>query len=118
MYAIRSYYGGRLAAACRAPVRALIISDVTGDEPTHIASGPCAPDPTTFADAIAVLAKYGVSPPPAIGEFLARGAAGAAPETPKPGSAALAHAENRVIGTAHRSLEAAAEIFRAAGVVV
>ena len=52
--------GGRLAAACRAPVLALIISDVTGDDPTHIASGPCAPDPTTIADAKAVLAKYGI----------------------------------------------------------
>src|SRR5688500_17615265 len=47
--------GGRLAASCQAPVRALIISDVTGDDPTHIASGPCAPDPTTCADALAVL---------------------------------------------------------------
>jgi hydroxypyruvate reductase len=108
--------GGRLAAACRAPVRALIISDVTGDAPTHIASGPCAPDPTTFADALAVLAKHGVTPPVAIAEILARGAAGGVPETPKPGDPALAHAENRVIATAHRSLEAAAETFRAAGV--
>lgn len=108
--------GGRLATACRAPVRALIISDVTGDDPTHIASGPCAPDPTTFADALAVLAKHGVTPPVAIGEILARGAAGGVAETPKPGDRALAHAENRVIATAHRSLEAAAETFRAAGV--
>jgi len=46
--------GGRLAAACRAPVLALIISDVTGDDPTHIASGPCAPDPTTCDDARSV----------------------------------------------------------------
>jgi glycerate 2-kinase len=108
--------GGRLAAACRAPVCALIISDVTGDAPTHIASGPCAPDPTTFADAIGVLAKFHVTPPPAIADFLARGAAGEIPETPKPGSPVLAHAENRIIATAHRSLEAAAQAFRAAGV--
>jgi glycerate 2-kinase len=111
---LSSIQGGRLAEACRAPVRALIISDVTGDQPTHIASGPCASDPTTFAEAIAVLSKHGVSPPPAIGELLARGAAGAVPETPKPGS--LAHAENHVIASAHRSLEAAAETFRAAGI--
>lgn len=108
--------GGRLAAACRAPVCALIISDVTGDAPTHIASGPCAPDPTTFADAIGVLAKFQVTPPAAIASFLAGGAAGTRPETPKPGSPALSQAENRVIATAHRSLEAAAETFRAAGV--
>ena len=55
--------GGRLAAACRAPVVALIISDVVGDDPTHIASGPCAPDPTTIEDAKAVLAKYGIDVP-------------------------------------------------------
>ncbi|HSH07276.1 MAG TPA: glycerate kinase [Burkholderiales bacterium] len=108
--------GGRLAAACRAPVRALIISDVTGDEPTHIASGPCAPDPSTYADARAVLARYGVTPPAAIADVLAQGVAGGLPETPKPGSAALAHAENRVIATAHRALEAAAAVFRVAGI--
>jgi len=108
--------GGRLAAACRAPVHALIISDVTGDAPTHIASGPCAPDPTTYADAIGVLRKFGVAPPAAVADYLARGAAGAVPETPKPGTPSLAHAENRVIATAHRSLEAAAETFRAARV--
>jgi glycerate 2-kinase len=50
--------GGRLAAASRAPVVALIISDVVGDDPTHIASGPCAADPTTIADAKAILARY------------------------------------------------------------
>ena len=108
--------GGRLAAACRAPVRALIVSDVTGDEATHIASGPCVGDPTTYADAIAVLAKHGVTPPAAVATLLARGAAGEVAETPKPGSNSLAHAENRVIATAHRSLDAAAEVFRAAGV--
>src|SRR5262249_34384227 len=46
--------GGRLAAATKARVLALVISDVTGDDPTHIASGPCAPDPTTYRDALAV----------------------------------------------------------------
>jgi hydroxypyruvate reductase len=96
--------GGRLAAACRAPVRALIISDVTGDDPTHIASGPCAPDPTTVADAQAVLRKYGIAAP---GPFA---------ETPKPGDPLFARVENRVIATARRSLEAAAEVFRAAGI--
>jgi len=96
--------GGRLAAACRAPVLALVISDVTGDDPTHVASGPCAPDPTTIADAQAVLRKYGIAPP---GPFS---------ETPKPGDALFARVENRVIGTARRSLEAAASVFAAAGV--
>ncbi len=96
--------GGRLAAACRAQVIALIISDVTGDDPTHIASGPCAPDPTTVEDAKAVLAKYGI-------EFR-----GPFSETPKPGDVVFSKVKNHVIATAHRSLEAAADIFRKSGV--
>jgi hydroxypyruvate reductase len=96
--------GGRLAAACRSQVLALIISDVTGDEPTHIASGPCTPDPTTIADAKAVLDKYRIT------------FSGKLSETPKPGDAAFARTENRVIATAYRSLEAAAEVFRKIGI--
>jgi hydroxypyruvate reductase len=87
--------GGRLAAASRAPVVALIISDVVGDDPTHIASGPCAADPTTIEDAKAVLAKYRIAYD---GPFS---------ESPK-----SVQAENKVIATARRSLEAAAEVFR------
>jgi len=113
---LSSIQGGRLAAACKAPVLALIISDVTGDDPTHIASGPCAPDPSTFRDALDVLAKYGVAPPAAVRSRLENGADGLAAETPKPGDAAFARVENRVVATAHRSLEAAAEIFRGAGI--
>lgn len=100
--------GGRLAAASGAPVLALIISDVTGDDPTHIASGPCAPDPSTYRDAMEILRRYGVSPPTAVLERLQRGT----DETPKPGDPVFGKVENRVIATAHRSLEAAAEIFR------
>jgi glycerate 2-kinase len=95
--------GGRLAAACRAPVLALIVSDVTGDDATHVASGPCAPDPTTVGDAQAVLRKYGISAP---GPFS---------ETPKPGDPLFARVENRVVATARRSLEAAAAVFAARG---
>jgi len=101
---LSSIQGGRLAAACRAPALALIVSDVTGDDPTHIASGPCAPDPTTIADAQAVLRKYGIAAP---GPFS---------ETPKPGDPLFARVENRVIATARRSLEAGAAVFRAAGI--
>jgi hydroxypyruvate reductase len=108
--------GGRLAAATRARVLALVISDVTGDDPTHIASGPCVADPTTFGDAIAILARYGVKPPSAVAAHLERGARGETPETPKPGDPALARAESRVIATAHASLEAAAAYFRERGV--
>jgi glycerate 2-kinase len=103
--------GGRLAAASRAPVVALIISDVTGDDPTHIASGPCAPDPTTYGDALAVLKRYDVKAPLAIAEHLARGAGGDLLETPKPGADVFKRVENRVIATAQRSLQAAAGFF-------
>ena len=108
--------GGRLAAATRAKVVALIISDVTGDDPTHIASGPCAPDPTTFGDALTVLRRYGVTAPAAIDARLREGAAGKIAETPKAGDAFGARVENRVIATAHASLEAAADFVRAKGV--
>lgn len=108
--------GGRLAAACRAHVLALVISDVTGDDPTHIASGPCSPDPSTYRDAIEILAKYSVEPPVTVKHHLDEGQRGAIAETPKPGDPVFARTENRVIATAHRSLEAAAEVFRANGV--
>jgi len=96
--------GGRLAADCRAPVLALIVSDVTGDDATHIASGPCAPDPSTIDDAKAVLAKYRLA---FDGPFS---------ETPKPGDARFARVENRVVATAHGSLEAAARVFEKQGI--
>ena len=109
--------GGRLAASTRAKVVALIISDVTGDDPTHIASGPCAPDPTTFADAISVLQRYGVNTPAAVEGHLRDGASGRVAETPKPGDAAFgARVENRVIATAHASLLAAADFMRSKGI--
>ena len=108
--------GGRLAAACRAPILALVISDVTGDDPTHIASGPCAPDPSTYDEAIGILRKYAVPPPESVRKHLDSGARGIVAETPKPGDPVFARTENRVIATAHRSLEAAAEVFRARGV--
>jgi len=108
--------GGRLAAACRAPVLALIISDVTGDDPTHIASGPCAPDPTTYGDALEVLHRYGVNAVPAVREHLERGAGGEVPETPKPGDGIFARVENRVIATARQALLSAQEFLHARGV--
>ena len=103
--------GGRLAAACRAPVIALVISDVTGDDPTHIASGPCAPDPTTYQDALDVLKRYAIKAPKAVAEHLARGAKGGIPETPKPDSRIFKRVENRVIATAQQLLQSAARFF-------
>jgi hydroxypyruvate reductase len=108
--------GGRLAAECRAPVLALIISDVTGDDPTHIASGPCAPDPTTYADALAVLERYTVSAPAEVARHLERGSEGAIPETPKPGDPLFSRVENRVVATARLALAAAEELFHTRGI--
>lgn len=99
--------GGRLAAAA-APARVvtLAISDVPGDAPADIASGPTAPDPTTLADARAVLARYAITPAPAIARVLDD----AARETPKPGD--LPHAEYRLIAAPMASLRAAAAVAR------
>src|SRR5258708_10895352 len=107
--------GGRLAMATRARVLALIISDVTGDDPTHIASGPCVPDPTTYRDAQEILARFGVKAPASIAAHLERGAAGGEPETPKPGDPAFARVDNRVIATAHASLMSAAAYLQSRG---
>ena len=105
--------GGRLAAAAHpAKVVSLLISDVPGDDPAAIASGPTVPDPTTFADAQAILARYGIEPPEAVKAHLAR----AVEETPKPGDPRLATAETIIIAKPQASLEAAAEVARRAGV--
>ncbi len=107
--------GGRLALATRARVLALVISDVTGDDPTHIASGPCVPDPSTYGDAQEILARFGVKAPASIAAHLERGAAGGEPETPKPGDPAFARVDNRVIATAHASLMSAAAYLQSRG---
>ncbi|SDX98955.1 glycerate kinase [Nitrosomonas sp. Nm33] len=105
--------GGRLAAACRAPIHCLIISDVTGDDPTHIASGPCAPDPTTYADALAVIKQYAINVPPHVMNILQERSQHAGDETPKLGDPIFRNVQNRVIATAHQSLKAAEHFFRA-----
>lgn len=105
--------GGRLAAAA-APARlvTLAISDVPGDDLAVIASGPTVPDPTTFAEARDILARYGVSPPAPVAAFLAA----AAEETPKPGDPRLANCRTVLIAAPQASLEAAAAVARRAGV--
>jgi len=105
--------GGRLAAAA-APARVvtLAISDVPGDDPAVIASGPGVPDPTSFADARAILAKYGITPPTAVARHLEA----ASEESPKPGDPRLARAELRLIARPQDSLEAAAAKARELGV--
>jgi glycerate 2-kinase len=108
--------GGHLAAATKARVLALLISDVAGDDPSAIASGPCVPDPSTYAQAQAILQHWGVTPPAAVAQHLARGARGEIAETPKPGAPLFDRVENRIIASAQLSLQAAAASFRARGI--
>ncbi len=105
--------GGRLAAAA-APARtvSLLISDVPGDDPSIIASGPTVPDPSSSADALAVLEKYAIEVPEAVVAHLR----GGRDETPKPGDPRLAGAEAVLIASPQGSLEAAARAAREAGV--
>ncbi len=103
--------GGRLAAAAApARVMTLAISDVPGDNPAVIGSGPTVPDPTTFADARSLIARFGIVPSPAIVARLV----GGADETPKPGS--LPHCEFHMIATPMMALRAAANAARGMGV--
>lgn len=104
--------GGRLAAAC-APARVvtLTISDVPGDDPSVIASGPTVPDASTCADAVAILQRYGIAVPGGIMSLLEQGAL----ETPKPGDPAFLGHQLHMIATPRQSLEAAAAQARAAG---
>ena len=105
--------GGRLAALC-APARVvtLLISDVPGDDPAVIASGPTLPDATSCADALAVLRRYSIDIPDAARRGLESGAF----ETPKPGDPCFAGHEVHLIATPQQSLEAAAALARAHGV--
>jgi hydroxypyruvate reductase len=104
--------GGRLAAAC-APARVvtLTISDVPGDDPSIIASGPTVADATSCADALAILQRYAIAVPLDVEQALRSGAW----ETPKPGSPVFAGHTVRMIATPQQSLEAAAAAARAQG---
>jgi hydroxypyruvate reductase len=105
--------GGRLAAACApATVHTLLISDVPGDAPEVIASGPTLPDATTCADALAICRRYRIALPDAARAGLESGAF----ETPKPGDARFARHHVRMMATPQMSLDAAASAARAAGV--
>ena len=105
--------GGRLALAC-APARlvTLAISDVPGDGPGDIASGPTVADPTTCADALRIIAKYGIDVPAHVRAVLETGVG----ETPKPGDPSLPPYEFHLIAAPQASLEAAAAVAREAGV--
>jgi hydroxypyruvate reductase len=104
--------GGRLAAACApAQVVTLLISDVPGDDPAVIASGPTVPDPTTCAQALQILQRYAITLSPVVEEQLQSGAL----ETPKPGATGFAGQVVHLVATPQRALEAAADAARAAG---
>lgn len=110
--------GGQLArAAAPARVVALLLSDVIGDPPDVIASGPTAPDPTTFADALAVLERLGVGDrvPASARTYLLAGARGEVPETPKPGDPLFERVTNVVVGNNQVVVEAAAAEARRRG---
>ncbi len=105
--------GGRLAAACApARVHTLLISDVPGDVPDVIASGPTLPDPTTCADALAILERYQIALPAVARAGLEQGTY----ETPKPGDARFAQHTLQMMATPQMSLEAAAALARQAGI--
>lgn len=105
--------GGRLAAAAHpARIATFAISDVPGDDPAVIGSGPTVADPSTFAQARGILAKYDLTPPPTISSRLAA----SEDETPKPGDPRLAGATYRLIATPRAALEAAAKHAREHGV--
>lgn len=105
--------GGRLAAAAfPARVATLLISDVPGDDPSVIASGPTVADASTFAEAQRILARYRIDPPAAVAAHLAA----ARDETPKPGDRRLSTATTTIIAAPRASLDAAAAVARAAGV--
>jgi glycerate 2-kinase len=104
--------GGRLAAACApAKVVTLAISDVPGDDPSIIASGPTVPDASSCADAVAILQRYAIDVPGAIMSLLEQGAL----ETPKPGDQVFVGHAVHLIATPQQSLEAAASAARAIG---
>lgn len=105
--------GGRLAAACHpARVVSLLMSDVPGDDPTVIASGPTVADPTTCADALDILRRYGIDAPKAVMAALESGRG----ESVKPGDPRLAGIDTRMIVTPQMALEAAAKVAEAEGV--
>ncbi|MFA7437166.1 glycerate kinase [Castellaniella sp.] len=105
--------GGRLAAAC-APARVvnLLISDVPGDRPEDIASGPTVADPSTCADALEIVRRYGIHLPSAAIGRLESGAG----ETIKPGDPRLANVQTHLIATPQQALQAAARVARSAGI--
>jgi len=109
--------GGRLAAATRARTLAWLLSDVVGNDPSVIGSGPTVADATTFEDALRVLDRFGGrgSYPVTVVQRLEHGASGRVPDTPKPGAAGLLRTTTEVVGSALDAVNAAAAMARRLG---
>ena len=109
--------GGRLANATSATVITFILSDVPGDDPATVGSGPMAPDPSTFADAKRVLDAYGIRNriPLAVRRHVDRGVRGRVPDTPKPGEALFSRIQHHVIGNNRSAIECMAKRAGALG---
>jgi len=109
--------GGGLLRQARTRMLALLISDVVGDDPSTIGSGPTAPDDTTFADAWAVLTSHGLASrvPATVAELVQRGIAGRLPETVRSNTPEAARCRNVIIGSNRTALEGGAAAARASG---
>lgn len=115
---ISAVKGGRLAEiAAPAQVVSLLLSDVIGDRVDVIASGPTAPDPSTYEEVLGIMAQYGLGEkiPPRVRAVIARGAQGLLPETPKPGHQVFRHVQNLIIGSNALAIAAAQEVAERRG---
>ncbi|MDQ6732571.1 MAG: glycerate kinase [Nitrospirota bacterium] len=109
--------GGRMAAATRARMITLILSDVLGDDLGTIGSGPTAPDETTYADAIQTLRRYGIWKKVStnVRTHLLKGQRGAYPESPKPGARIFSRVQNHIIGNNQAAVESISRVAKQAG---
>jgi hydroxypyruvate reductase len=112
--------GGLLAAACPGAIQTLAISDVVGDDPSAIASGPTVADPTSFHDALSAVGRYGVRDqmPASVLRHLEAGARGERPETPKPNDPRLARSTFRLVGRARDAVDGAKTAAESLGYAV
>ncbi len=108
--------GGKLALNCRAEVHVLVMSDVVGDDPAHVASGPFHPDASTHQDALAILQRHGITPRGSVAGYLAGLSQGMHPETPKPGHACFARVTHRIVASSDTALTGAEAYFKRHGI--
>lgn len=113
-----SSLGGKMARACKSPIFQVIVSDVPGDDPATVASGPFSADASTFGDALAVLERWGVEVPSSVLRFLQDGQAGLNAETPKPGDAVFERVQTCIMASAATMLDAVARRLEAHGYAV